>query len=116
MMIAQASKHNRTNKVFRLTQASWRKPQGLGFSVSGGNNMLRKIKATPKKKQNTPADSHIKSFPIVGIGGSAGGLEAFKKLLTNISDKPGVALVFIMHLAPGHKSLLPSSSASERKK
>lgn len=46
-------------------------------------------------------------FPIVGIGGSAGGLEAFQELLKNISNKPGVALVFIMHLSPSHKSLLP---------
>ncbi len=46
--------------------------------------MLRKIKAKLKKKQNTPAGHPINSFPIVGIGGSAGGLEAFEKLLMNI--------------------------------
>lgn len=47
-----------------------------------------------------------KYFPIVGIGGSAGGLEAFEDLLKNISNKPGMAIIFIMHLSPGHKSLL----------
>jgi len=77
--------------------------------------MLRKIKATPKKKKNTLAVPPIKSFPIVGIGGSAGGLEAFQELLTHISDKPGMALVFIMHLAPGHKSLLAELLARKTK-
>ncbi|MFH1617225.1 MAG: CheR family methyltransferase [Candidatus Margulisiibacteriota bacterium] len=46
------------------------------------------------------------SFPVVGIGGSAGGLEAFEQLLNNLPAKTGLAYVFIMHLAPGHKSLL----------
>lgn len=55
------------------------------------------------------------SFPIVGIGGSAGGLEAFQELLKNVSNKPGAALVFIMHLAPGHKSLLPELLARTTK-
>ncbi|MFA7001431.1 MAG: chemotaxis protein CheB, partial [Candidatus Omnitrophota bacterium] len=46
------------------------------------------------------------SFPVVGIGGSAGGLEAFKAILGGLSAKPCMAFVFIMHLAPEHKSLL----------
>ena len=53
-----------------------------------------------------PANPKIASFPIVGIGGSAGGLEAFQKLLKSLSAKPGMAFVFIMHLAPEHKSML----------
>ncbi|MBU1147646.1 MAG: hypothetical protein KKD11_04770 [Candidatus Omnitrophica bacterium] len=54
-------------------------------------------------------------FPIVGIGGSAGGLEAFEGLLKNISNNPGMALVFIMHLAPGHKSMLAELLARKTK-
>ncbi|MFH1309256.1 MAG: CheR family methyltransferase [Candidatus Omnitrophota bacterium] len=77
--------------------------------------MPRKIKVIPKKKQNTPADPRTKSFPVVGIGGSAGGLEAFQELLVNISDKPGMALVFIMHMAQGRKSLLPELLARKTK-
>jgi two-component system CheB/CheR fusion protein len=55
------------------------------------------------------------SFPIVGIGGSAGGLEAFSELLRNIPAEPGMALVFIMHLAPEHKSMLPELLAKVTK-
>ena len=47
------------------------------------------------------------SFPIVGIGASAGGLEAFGALLAALPAHPGVAFVFIQHLDPKHQSLLP---------
>jgi two-component system CheB/CheR fusion protein len=67
---------------------------------------MKKIRETPKKKKNMPGGPKTTSFPIVGIGASAGGLEAYQQLLKNLSAKPGMAFVFIMHLAPGHKSML----------
>ncbi len=45
-------------------------------------------------------------FPIVGIGASAGGLEAFTQLLSHLPSDTGMAFVLIQHLAPHHKSLL----------
>ncbi|MEG5064460.1 chemotaxis protein CheB [Microcoleus sp. B3-A4] len=45
-------------------------------------------------------------FPIVGIAASAGGLEAFRGLLSNLPADTGMAFVLIQHLAPHHKSLL----------
>jgi len=68
--------------------------------------MQKKTRVTPKKKKIMPAGPKTTSFPIVGIGASAGGLEAYQELLKNLSAKPGMAFVFIMHLAPGHKSML----------
>jgi two-component system CheB/CheR fusion protein len=68
--------------------------------------MQKKIRVTPKKEKIMPAGPQTTSFPIVGIGASAGGLEAYQELLKNLSAKPGMAFVFIMHLTPGHKSLL----------
>ena len=47
------------------------------------------------------------SFPIVGIGTSAGGLEAFKKLLHAIPRNSGVAYILVQHLHPEHNSTLP---------
>lgn len=67
---------------------------------------MKKTKAVPKKKKIIPANPKTASFPIVGIGASAGGLEAYQQLLRNLSAKPGMAFVFIMHLASGHKSML----------
>jgi two-component system, chemotaxis family, CheB/CheR fusion protein len=46
-------------------------------------------------------------FPIVGIGASAGGLEAFSELLHNLPEKTGMAYVLVQHLDPKHESALP---------
>src|SRR6478735_2416506 len=48
------------------------------------------------------------AFPIVGIGASAGGLEAFTKLLQKLPVDTGMALVLIQHLDPKHESILTS--------
>src|SRR5665213_683368 len=46
-------------------------------------------------------------FPVVGIGASAGGLEAFKKLLKAVPEKSGMAYIIVQHLHPEHSSALP---------
>ncbi|MDQ3051299.1 MAG: PAS domain S-box protein [Bacteroidota bacterium] len=46
------------------------------------------------------------NFPIVGIGASAGGLEAFKLLLEAIPVDSGMAYVVVQHLHPTHESQL----------
>jgi len=43
-------------------------------------------------------------FPIVGIGASAGGLEAFSELLRQLPLKTGMAFVLVQHLDPKHSS------------
>ena len=43
---------------------------------------------------------------IVDIGASAGGLEAFSSLLRGLPPNPGIALIFLQHLAPQHESAL----------
>ncbi|HVR96835.1 MAG TPA: chemotaxis protein CheB, partial [Thermoanaerobaculia bacterium] len=44
--------------------------------------------------------------PIVGIGASAGGLEAFSQMLGALPVNTGMAFVLVQHLAPKHASLL----------
>lgn len=46
-------------------------------------------------------------FPIVGIGCSAGGLEALEAFLTHVPADSGMAFVVIQHLDPSHSSALP---------
>jgi two-component system CheB/CheR fusion protein len=46
-------------------------------------------------------------FPVVGIGASAGGLEAFKKLIKAIPENSGIAYILVQHLHPDHSSALP---------
>jgi two-component system CheB/CheR fusion protein len=43
---------------------------------------------------------------IVGIGASAGGLEAFAQLLRNLPANTGMAFVLVQHLDPKHESML----------
>ena len=45
-------------------------------------------------------------FLIVGVGASAGGLEAFTTLLHHLDARSGMALVLIQHLDPTHTSYL----------
>jgi two-component system CheB/CheR fusion protein len=49
---------------------------------------------------------HAPIFPVVGIGASAGGLEAFIELLSELDVNTGMAFVLIQHLDPTHHSLL----------
>src|ERR1043165_7726994 len=51
------------------------------------------------------------AFPIVGIGASAGGLEAFTQLLAAIPSELGMAFVLIQHLDPTHPSRLVEALA-----
>src|SRR5262252_3162883 len=44
---------------------------------------------------------------VVGVGASAGGLEAFRQLLKSLPDDTGMAIVLITHLDPKHESILP---------
>lgn len=56
-------------------------------------------------KSETHSDA--RSFPIVGVGASAGGLEALEALLGAMPVEPGIAIVVVVHLDPTHVSLLP---------
>jgi two-component system CheB/CheR fusion protein len=46
------------------------------------------------------------TFPVVGVGASAGGLEALTHFLQALPDDTGMAFVFVQHLAPTHESAL----------
>mgnify|MGYP000910477914 CR=1 FL=1 len=58
----------------------------------------------PPRKQGGPGSR----CAVVGIGASAGGLEAVTELLQSLPANPGIALVVMQHLDPTHESALPS--------
>ncbi len=62
--------------------------------------------ATTATKPRRIARGQTQSFPIVGIGASAGGLEAFTQLLVALPLDTGLAFVLVQHLAPQHESML----------
>ena len=53
-------------------------------------------------RSNRKQPSHI-----VGIGGSAGGLEAFEDFFRRMPEDSGMAFVVVQHLDPTHKGMLP---------
>jgi two-component system CheB/CheR fusion protein len=65
---------------------------------------ISKLK-TSNKEVTTVTDTD--KFPIVGIGASAGGLEALEQFMSNVSENSGLAYVVIQHLDPTHKGMLP---------
>src|SRR5687768_9333409 len=54
------------------------------------------------RKEELVADS----FLIVGVGASAGGLDAFKQFVSSIPKNSGMAYVLVQHLDPNHESIL----------
>ncbi len=55
------------------------------------------------------------SYPIVGIGASAGGVEALEHLFDHMPADTGCAFVVVTHLAPDRHSLLPEILARRTK-
>ncbi|MEO5971673.1 MAG: chemotaxis protein CheB, partial [Bdellovibrionia bacterium] len=72
---------------------------------------LKSTSGKPKKstsrnsKTATKKNFRDKKFQIVGIGASAGGLEALKGFLSHLDPKVGMAYVVVQHLDPKHGSL-----------
>jgi two-component system CheB/CheR fusion protein len=98
-----------------------RRPGGVAYSPRLPDSPLER-RTAPAGKTSTadvsPASTAVivrpaagesveGSFPpIVGIGASAGGLEAFTELLSHLPDDTGMAFVLIQHLDPSHQSHL----------
>ncbi|HEY6863818.1 MAG TPA: chemotaxis protein CheB [Burkholderiales bacterium] len=76
---------------------------------------------TQKSKRAVPASAKRAGapkeslFPIVGVGASAGGLEAFKQFLSALPRDTGMAFVLVQHLAPTHASMLADILSRETK-
>ena len=73
-------------------------------------------KSKPGRRQNrlgnaarakAPAAPASASFPIIGIGASAGGLEALEQFLGHVPAVSGMAFVIVQHLDPTHKGIMP---------
>jgi two-component system CheB/CheR fusion protein len=68
--------------------------------------MATKKNRTPARKPKLIAPPQAQNFPIVGVGASAGGFEAFGEMLNALPADTGMAFVLIVHLDPKHESML----------
>ncbi len=62
------------------------------------------VRAKPKRR--SPAVGPRAQFSIVGIGASAGGLDACKVLIGALPPKTGMAFILVLHLDPTHESMM----------
>lgn len=92
---APSKKSGTATAPVSLPQKQPRKP-GRPAKQTAGRQTTHEI-------SNSPTDV---TFPIVGVGASAGGLEAFSKLLQSLQPDTGMAFVLVQHLDPNHPSAL----------
>ncbi|MCP4377268.1 MAG: PAS domain S-box protein [bacterium] len=79
-------------------------------SLASTSSQTSKESSYEKSPPQTPENHDISgkdSFHVVGIGASAGGLEAFGQFLANLPPDSGMAYVLVQHLDPDHESCLP---------
>jgi len=80
------------------------KPKGLKRQGQPQtNNQTIETVQEPGNKNVLPPENN---FPVVALGASAGGLEAFTQFLSGLTPKSGTAFVIIQHLDPSHPSSL----------
>lgn len=90
-----------THRIEKTSQELHRKID----EARGETQHLTRIQ-TPQAKQRK--GHKTAKFPIVGIGASAGGLEAMTQLLQNLPPDTDMAFVLVQHLDPTHESALSS--------
>ena len=88
------------NRISKLTKLS-------SSTLSSTPLMGRKgRKITSNLLKDTLPRQASTLFPIVGIGASAGGLEAIEQFLRKVPENSGIAFVIIQHLDPTHKGIM----------
>jgi two-component system, chemotaxis family, CheB/CheR fusion protein len=75
--------------------------------------MITKKLSNPKSPSNKEPGK--KSFPIVALGSSAGGLEAISVLLKFLPPDTGMAFIYVQHLSPDQKSLTTALLSKQTK-
>src|SRR5262245_48637639 len=114
-------KHPKENQPRRLRSSSTppaseteNNPNPLDSETQNNPEFTAESDAPAPPPDDTSDDGEVQQrhsalpFPIVGVGASAGGLEAFTQLLQALSPNLGMAIVFVQHLSPEHESLLTS--------
>src|SRR5689334_10451111 len=81
-------------------------PASRSRSSSGSSKPRKPAFTTEDSSPGLDTTRSARGFPIVGIGASAGGLEAFSELLHEVPVDTGMGFVLVQHLDPTHHSML----------
>ena len=65
-----------------------------------------RTRADAASTRQQPAGRSRPAFPVVGVGASAGGLQAFETFFSHLPARTGMAFVLVSHLDPDHASIL----------
>jgi len=97
-----------TGSGLNILEAIAQKPgeQGMAEKASGAKVPEEQVVVQPKQAEL--AEPYSATFPIVGIGASAGGVAAFEAFFSTMpaDSDPGMAFVLVQHLSRDHKSML----------
>ncbi len=88
-------------------------PPPLGSpSSQERRNLIEDDRTEPQQDADDPLEhGDRRPPPVIGIGASAGGIEALKRLLPLLEPDCGMAFVVVLHLDPQHTSILPEMLA-----
>jgi two-component system, chemotaxis family, CheB/CheR fusion protein len=78
--------------------------------IMRGKGAINTNSVKPPEEKGSKTDSHGRHrgpLYIVGMGGSAGALEAFEEFFENLPEHTGLAFVIVTHLDPNHKGIMP---------
>jgi len=87
-----------------MTDASDTRPEPA--AESDDTATAETAESAPVARADDTAGPDASRMTIVGVGASAGGLEALERFFQKIPAEPGVAFVVIQHLSPDFKSLM----------
>src|SRR5258708_25177788 len=88
------------------TSDSAKRTKNAPGGASGKSRRRRLASLAGKKAAEENEACPDAAFPVVAIGASAGGLEAYKELFRALPADTGMAFVLLQHLDPSHKSML----------
>lgn len=80
-----------------------------------GSRKERKETANVSPRATKPEQPGRGSPYIVGIGASAGGLEAFEQFFSHLPPDTGLVFILVPHLEPTHKGMMPELLARHTK-
>lgn len=89
----------------KKNQASRNKKDPAGSRKPPASTAKTKA-AVPRTKKTAAKSTGARPLRVVGIGASAGGLEAFEQFFTHMPADSGMAFVLVPHLAPSYKSIM----------
>ncbi|MGA7143786.1 MAG: chemotaxis protein CheB [Desulfobacterales bacterium] len=96
----------------KITRSSPKKPAAKK-KVGVKKNPAKQTKPAADADKTTAKPKQTNDFPIVGLGASAGGLEALEAFFSHMPFDSGIAFVIIQHLSPKHKSIMGSLLAKD---